>query len=511
MLIRAEYKELPVSVKLWGTRGKEKEMTNNQYKRANGVVFPIILVIMGYIVLSLGMFFLSGKAQWQTYLQVITALVGIVVCVILYITKKETQTCAVGMLLVAMVIYIIARLIGTLGDSYSYAYPILFAAIAYLNKKIIVIGNVVVLAVNLLRIVVHYNEFSQDAGITMVVSVFVSLLVAYASIRVTGLLIRFNQENMNRIAESANGQEESNKKMILVADNIMKHFDDAMQRMDSLKSSLHNSNFSMKNIADSTESTADAIQKQAMMCQEISEQTDIAENASAKMIESSSKVESTIDSLVKSVQELKGQAGNVEDASKVTVEVVEKLTNKVQEVESFVGAILNISSQTNLLALNASIEAARAGEAGKGFAVVAEEIRTLSEQTKDASNNITNIIQELNNDTMRANESINYSVQSVEKQNELIEEARGKFEQIVGEVDELMEGINTTGNTLKEIIQYSGIISDNISHLSATSQEVAASSNEGLKYSDQTVEEIENCEEILDSIYTLAKDLQMTS
>lgn len=42
-----------------------------------------------------------------------------------------------------------------------------------------------------------------------------------------------------------------------------------------------------------------------------------------------------------------------------------------------------IAGQTNLLSLNASIEAARAGENGRGFAVVAEEIRTLSDSTKD--------------------------------------------------------------------------------------------------------------------------------
>ena len=208
------------------------------------------------------------------------------------------------------------------------------------------------------------------------------------------------------------------------------------------------------------------------------------------------------------VKELKEQAHNVELASNVTVEVIDSLTKKVAEVENFVGSILSISSQTNLLALNASIEAARAGEAGRGFAVVAEEIRQLSEQTKDASNNITNIIGELNDDTKRANESIKNSVASVDKQNELIEETREKFEKIREGVATLTTNIDTTKRVIEEILASTGVISENITHLSATSEEVAASSTEGMKTSEATVEDMKACREVLENIYGLAQQLQ---
>ena len=226
------------------------------------------------------------------------------------------------------------------------------------------------------------------------------------------------------------------------------------------------------------------------------------------MIDASRQTDETVKQGADVVEELKEQANNVAEASNVTVSVIQSLTAKVEEVKSFVESIINISNQTNLLALNASIEAARAGEAGKGFAVVADEIRQLSEQTKDASANITEIINKLNEDTMRANESIENSVSSVEKQNELIDDTRDKFNAMGEAVELLMKDINVAEESIKKILDSTTVISDNITHLSATGEEVAASSTEGLRMADTTVESMAKCKKVLENIYLLADDLK---
>jgi methyl-accepting chemotaxis protein len=341
-----------------------------------------------------------------------------------------------------------------------------------------------------------------------VIAVFVLVLVGYASDSITILLTHFFDENMDEIKESSMAQVDSNKKMVMVAENISKHFDEAMAMLNDLDESVAVSHSSIQEIADSTESTAEAIQKQAAMCVDIQGNTDNAESGIKAMIDASRQTDETVKQGADVVEELKEQAHNVAEASNVTVSVIQSLTAKVEEVKSFVESIINISNQTNLLALNASIEAARAGEAGKGFAVVADEIRQLSEQTKDASANITEIINKLNEDTRRANESIENSVSSVEKQNELIDDTREKFNAMGEAVELLMKDINVAEESIKKILDSTTVISDNITHLSATGEEVAASSTEGLRMADTTVESMAKCKKVLENIYMLADDLK---
>lgn len=483
-------------------------MTKEQYKKANGTVFPVTIITLGYFVLSMVAWMISSGATWRTYLQMGASVLAIVVCIVVFFAKRETKQCAVIMMGSAAVAYVVIRLVGTSAGTWAYVFPVLFAAMAFLNIRLIVIGNIVAISAAILRIVIDLKTIGSASLQSEVLGLFTLCLSAYASIRIIKLLNRFDKENTEVIMQTAAQQEESNSRMVHVAEEIIKYFDDAMIMLENLKKSVDTSNLAMNDIAESTESTADAIQKQAAMCAEIRTNTDKAEESTRIMIETSRRSEETIAEGTEAVRELKEQAGNVENSSNVTAEVIESLTGKIQEVQNFVGDILSISNQTNLLALNASIEAARAGEAGKGFAVVADEIRQLSEQTKDASNNITGIIGVLNADAKRANESIENSMASVTKQNELIENTREKFERVDREVSELARTIKSTELVIGGILDSTGIIADNITQLSATSQEVAASSTEGLRTSEETVTDMAKTKEILEDIFQIAQQLK---
>lgn len=482
-------------------------MTEQQYKRANTAIFPVILIIMGYIAVTMVLAAtVGGTGTWKIWVQFVAALLAILIMIVAFITCRATKKCGLISLSSATMVYVVVSLLNSTTDTWSYAIPVLFATMVFLNKKMIIFGNSVMLGATAIRTVIMLVTNYDEAG-SLVLALAVLGLVAFSSIRVVSLLIRFNEENIASITEAAEKQEESNKKMVAVAENITTNFDSAMSMLDNLKSSIDTNNFSMGNIVDSTESTAEAIQIQVTMCTEIQDNMDKAEEGTRRMLEVSKSANEMVSEGTDVVRDLKEQAQNVEEASNITVEVIESLTDKVEKVQNFVGDILSISNQTNLLALNASIEAARAGEAGKGFAVVAEEIRHLSEQTKEASNNITNIIGELNEDTKRANESIENSVASVKKQNELIENTREKFERVDEEVTELASHIQNFEQIINDITASTNTISDNISQLSATSEEVAASSTESMSTFEKTATDMTNTKEILESIYVLAQDL----
>ena len=482
-------------------------MNEKQYRVANGRVFPVIMVSLGYNVLVMLLFATANAVTVSTLIQLAVPLVGMIAGTVAFVLWRGEKRCADILMLAGAVTYFVILAIGNAEVTYIYAFPILLIVMSYQNMRYIVIGNIVVISGN----IIHDIRLGMDGtmnGENIAVSLVIFLLCAYASVNATKLLIRFRNENMEVIEKKAEEQTQTAKNIIIVADNIMKHFDNAQSMMGGVKESIHTNNFSVENIAESTENTAESIQEQANMCSGIQQNIEMAEHQTRQMIDTSKKTMEAVEEGTKLVQGLEEQSLNVKEASEITVEATEKVTDKVQEVRGIIDTILDISSQTNLLALNASIEAARAGEAGKGFAVVADQIRELSEQTKEASNRITNIIGELTEYTDQATKSIENSSVSVDKQNEMIETTKDKFQVINSEVAELIEVINRTEDNMKQIIASTGVISENITQLSASSEEVAASSSEGLKHSGMAVEQMDKFVEILEGIYQLAKELK---
>lgn len=479
-------------------------MSREQYRAANSRIFPVVMIILGYFLITFLLALVAGQGSWKVWVQLIFTIAAIIVSVTAFLKDREIKACSIALMGSCALAYVVIVLFNNTVGVYAYVFALIVASMAFLNVKLTIYGNSVAIIANLLRIIINKCDLTSS-----IIDMFSLLLLAASCITVTRLLIRFNEENMSSIMEAAKAQETTNQTMAQVADDISAHFTEAMKMVAELKECIETSNFAMENIAESTELTAESIQEQASMCVEIHASSDTAEGEIRSMLEASDRTMQTINEGSDEIMKLKEQAENVALASDVTVQVISKLTNQIGNVQEFIGTILNIAGKTNLLALNASIEAARAGEAGKGFAVVAEEIRQLSAQTKEASNNITTIIHDLNMGAQSANESIEASAASVHTQNEMIDSMRARFDDIYQEMTSLSSKVKNTEASVNTILTSTDTISENITHLSATSEEVAASSTEGLRTSEKSVENMNCCKEILEEIASLAQKLKV--
>ncbi len=168
----------------------------------------------------------------------------------------------------------------------------------------------------------------------------------------------------------------------------------------------------------------------------------------------------------------------VKEAVFETAQKIQELGQQSQKIGEIIEVIDDIAEQTNLLALNAAIEAARAGEHGKGFAVVADEVRKLAERSGKATKEIADLINDVQQGTRVAVESMEVGTKEVEEGVALAQEAGKSLNEIITGVNTADKQVYNVMNIIKEILTGSNEITTAINNVAAITEENTAATEE---------------------------------
>jgi methyl-accepting chemotaxis protein len=160
-----------------------------------------------------------------------------------------------------------------------------------------------------------------------------------------------------------------------------------------------------------------------------------------------------------------------------------KLSEQSQSISEIIAAVNDLAEQSNLLAVNAAIEAAKAGEQGKGFSVVAQEVKSLAEQSKHATNQVRTILSDIQ-------KSIGSAVMSTEQASRAVETG-------VKQTTEAGESIRILSETITESAQ--------------AATQIAVSSQQQLVGMDQVGLAMQNIKQATDQNVGSSKQVETTA
>ncbi|MBW4686595.1 MAG: GAF domain-containing protein [Komarekiella atlantica HA4396-MV6] len=227
--------------------------------------------------------------------------------------------------------------------------------------------------------------------------------------------------------------------------------------------------------------TLDAVDQMTQSMQVVAENAQQAATIANHATQTATKSGHAMDLTVQNILSLRETVGE-------TAKKVKRLGESSQQISRVVSLINQIAIQTNLLAINAGIEAARAGEEGQGFAVVAEEVGELAVRSAAATQEIEQIVGNIQRETSEVVQAMELGTTQVVEGTRIVEEAKQSLGQILDvsrQIDSLVQSISTATTSQ---VQTSQTVRQLMKDLSAVSQRTSDSSRQVSESLQQTVE-----------------------
>ncbi|MEA4827428.1 MAG: methyl-accepting chemotaxis protein [Clostridium sp.] len=201
---------------------------------------------------------------------------------------------------------------------------------------------------------------------------------------------------------------------------------------------------------------------------------------------------------------------NSKETSYRVAKVISELSKKSIEIGQVVEFINGSTKQVNLLALNASIEASRAGEAGRGFSVVANEIKKLAELSKQSTDQIGNLIKDVQVNIEKAVTEMNDAQNSISDQASSLKLTEESFKTIENSVSKVTTKINEVFNKVEAVNKDTASVENSIKNTVSIIEENASSAEDVVSATEEQTAAIQQIASSITYLSELSKNLEDT-
>ncbi|MCI8307263.1 MAG: hypothetical protein HFH14_04365 [Lachnospiraceae bacterium] len=490
--------------------GIERE-SETEFGRCNRVAVICHTIEVAIIILAYFVEFFKGARTFPYVVAVLAIGIAAPAAEIVLLCKDRNNRLIKYILSVGFGIFYTFVALTTVNKlAFVYAVPMLIVITVYNDTIYSIISNSLAVVINIIQVVmflgngVYTMEDSASIEIQILVMIIIGVFSAYVS-KTTEYNARINLEKIRM-----HGQE--SEKMLAqtleVSDGMVSTIEKVANKILDLDRTISATKDAMEELSTGSNDTTDAVQRQLGLTENIQTKVSGVENGMGEIVDSVKNTNNAIKDGRDNVEKLVEKGNESMLSGKKVEEELTALSKDMQELNSVIDIINNITSQTELLSFNASIEAARAGETGRGFAVVASEISKMAGETDVATNQITDKLSHITETINRVVKVTNNMIDIIESQNEATIATADSFKVIENNTADISAHSRKLEVYVKELAGANTEIVESISTISSISEEVTAHASQTYSASEDNMGIVKDVVEHISELRELADKLK---